>query len=155
VPSRLRLLIIVLALFGGAAGGCAGGRAKESNAYAKAFNDAQQQFVAASSTVRPQITLDKLSHDNRAGLARYYRAVDRFVAALRAIDPPARIRALHDRLIATMVRFGASLRAVYADVGAGSPGRILDAQQGYDRAVSGLSRTINPTIAQINAGLKG
>jgi hypothetical protein len=147
-------LVVVMALLAGAAGGCADGKVKEANAYVSAVNEAQSGFAATSDRLLGEITPESPSKRDRAVLARFYAAVDRFVAQLRAIDPPARVKSLHERLTAAMIGFGTSLRSAGADITSGRAGRILDGQQELVAATAGVAKTINATIAAINTALK-
>ena len=88
-------------------------------------------------------------------LERFYSAVDGFVARLRAIRPPARVRALHGRLIGAMQEFGRSLRTAGAAIVSGNAVRILDGQQQLAEATSTVSHTIDTTVTAINAKLHG
>jgi hypothetical protein len=153
VPSR-RLLLIVLALVAGVAGGCADGKVKEANAYVSAVNDAQSTFATASDKLITEITPDSSRKHDVAVLERFYAAVDTFVARLRQIKPPARVRSLHDKLTRAMVRFGTDLRAAGADIVSGNAGRILDGQAKLGAATRDVSQAINSTVADINAALK-
>lgn len=153
MSSRFRLLVPV-ALLAGALGGCASGKVKEANDYVNAVNQAQTGFAASSDKLLAQITPDSPSGKDRTVLTRFYGTVDTFVSTLRAIDPPARVRTLHEKLIGAMIRFGTSLRAAGADITSKDASRILDGQQELAAATAGVSRTINTTISAINTALK-
>jgi hypothetical protein len=154
VSSRLSLLAVA-ALLAGAIGGCADGKVKEANAYVNAVNAAQGGFAKTSERLLAAITPDSAAKQDRAVLTRFYTAVDRFVEQLRAIAPPARVRALHEKLTAAMVRFGTSLRTAGSDITSGKAGRIAGGQQQLASATASVSKTINATVAAINAALKG
>ena len=153
MSSRSRLLVL-LALLAATVGGCASGKLKEANDYVTKVNQAQTGFAASSDRLLTQITPDSPSAKDRAVLSQFYSAVDGFVAKLRAIDPPASVRALHERLIGAIVRFGTSLRTAGDDITSKQAARILDGQQELAKATAGVSGTINTTIARINAALK-
>jgi hypothetical protein len=135
-------------------GGCADGKVKEANAYVSAVNEAQNGFAATSEKLLGEITPDSPGKQDRTVLRRFYAAVDRFVEQLRAIEPPARVRSLHEKLTAAMVRFGASLRSAGDDITSRRASRVLDGQQKLAAATAGVSKTINATIAAINTALK-
>jgi hypothetical protein len=152
VPRRLLtpgLLLLAVAL-----GGCADGDVKEANAYVGAVNAAQGRFAATSETLLARIAPDDAPARNRAALTRFYGAVDGLVTELRRIEPPGRVRTLHGRLIAAVVRFGADLRAAGAAITSRSASRVLRGQERLARATSTVARRINATIGDINAALE-
>jgi hypothetical protein len=154
VLRRLGLVLLVL-LVPVALGGCADGKVKEANAYVGAVNDAQARFAASSERLLAQIKPDDPSHKERVALTDFYGAVDKLVSELRAIAPPAKVKALHERLIGSMVRFGARLRSAGTAITSGDASRILAGQEQLAAASAGVSRSINSTIQAINDALKG
>ncbi len=150
----LRVMLLVAAL-AGVLGGCANGRVDEANTYVAAVNRAQTMFAGVSEQLQKTIRPGDAPRKARADLAGYYAAVDRFIAKLRSIDAPARVRALHERLIAAMVRFGSGLRAAGADITSGNASRVLDGEQTLADATMAVQREINANIAAINTALKG
>ncbi|MCW2991548.1 MAG: hypothetical protein JWM73_2142 [Solirubrobacterales bacterium] len=151
---RLSPLLLALALIAGL-GGCADGKVKEANAYVGAVNDAQTRFAATSEKLLGEITHDDQSPKARVALGEFYGAVDTLVGELRAIAPPAKVKSLHDRLIASMVRFGDQLRSAGDDLGSNNAGRILNGQQELASASASVARSINATIKAINDSLTG
>jgi predicted phage tail protein len=151
---RRLISLAITALAAGLVGGCASGKVREANDYVKAVNAAQTTFAQTSNRLRVAIAPDNTKAQNQVVLQRFYGAVDVFVARLRAITPPARVRALHDRLITAMVRFGASLRSAGAGMTSKSASRILDGQAQLATATADASRAIDTTIAQINRSLR-
>jgi hypothetical protein len=154
VLRRLLAPVAVAGLLGVGLGGCADGKVREANDYVGAVNAAQSRFAATSEKLLRDIAPDDRRAHNRAALGRFYGAVDGFVTALRRIDPPARVRALHARMIAAIVRFGADLRAAGAAITSGRASRILGGQERLARATSSVARRINSTIGEINAALR-
>jgi hypothetical protein len=146
---------VLVLLLAAAAGGCADGGAKEANTYVAAVNDAQGRFSASSEKLLMQITPDTPSREDREALGAFYGAIDGFVGDLRAIDAPAKVKALHERLIASMVRFGDRLRSAGADITSEDAGRILDGQEELATASAAVARNINSTIKAINDTLSG
>ncbi|MFL5844536.1 MAG: hypothetical protein ACJ762_07570 [Solirubrobacteraceae bacterium] len=145
---------MVLALLAGGAGGCADGEVKEANSYVAAVNDAQQAFATRSEELRDKVDVTQPGSQGRAALRDFYAAVDDFAGRLRAIDPPAAVRSLHEKLIGSIVRFGTSLRKAGSDIGSGNAGRILDGQEELSNATASVGRSINATIAAINDALR-
>lgn len=151
---RVLVLLALAGVLAAAAGGCANGRVDEANHYVAAVNAAQTRFAATSERLLRSIAPDDRPARNRAALSRFYRAVDGFVAELRGIAAPDRVRALHARLVAAIVRFGRDLRAAGAGITSGSASRILTGQERLAAATSAVARRINATIAEINKVLR-
>jgi hypothetical protein len=149
-----RPLLIVLALAAGFAGGCSDGKVKEANTYVNAVNQAQGAFATTSDKLITEITPDSSRNHDSQVLQRFYAAVDTFVAQLRRIKPPKRVKALHQKLTGAMVKFGTDLRTAGADITSGNAGRILDGQQKLSAATRTVSNAINTTVAEINDALK-
>jgi hypothetical protein len=148
------VLVLLAAVAVIAIGGCANGRVKEANAYVTAVNRAQTTFTAASDRLAAAIEPGAGGDAPRRRLRRYYGTVDAFVARLRAIPAPQRVRALHARLIASVERFGASLRSAGAGLTSGDASRILDGQQELAAAMAAVGLSINTTVAAINKQLR-
>jgi hypothetical protein len=151
IPSTVLLLCLALAP---AVGGCASGKVKEANDYVSAVNRAQTAFASQSGALLTRIKPGGGAASARPTLQRFYAAVDRFVSRLQAIKPPARVRALHQRLIAAMQTFGRSLRKAGAAIVSGNAVKILDGQQELAAATSSVSATLNRTVSAINAALR-
>ena len=152
--SRRWRVLLPLALLAGGVGGCSDGKVKEANTYVNAVNAAQGTFAQQSEKLMAQITPDSAPKRDRAVLEEFYAAVDGFVVKLRAIKPPARVKTLHEKLIAAMVRFGNSLRSAGSDITSGNAGKILDGQSKLAKATESVSKAINATISAINDALK-
>lgn len=146
------ILPVLLAL---GAGGCADGEVKEANRYVGAVNDAQERFATESQRLLSDLAPEDPAATKRRVLDRVYGVVDGFVEQLRAIEPPARVRAFHERLVSAGVRFGDRLRSAGSALTSGDASRILAGQERLAAAGSGMSRTVNETIAAINAELSG
>ena len=149
---RARVLTIVLAT--AALAGCAGSDVEKSNEYVAAVNDAQSAFTETSERLQAEIEPGEPGGDPGA-FREFYGAVDDFVGELRAIEAPAPVRSLHERLIATMVRFGDSLRSAGAKITSGQAGRILDGQEQLATATNAVATDLNKTIRAINDTLQG
>lgn len=148
------VLALLMALIAPLLAGCGGGRVQEANSYVDAINRAQSGFAADSQRLLRGVTPDLAPKRDQAMLRRFYATVDQFVARLRAIEPPAAVRALHRRLIATMQSFAASLRRAGAAIASRDATRILDGQARLARATSDVTREINATLSAINAALR-
>lgn len=152
---RVAPLALVLLACAAAVGGCASGKVREANDYVNAVNKAQSSFAATSAQLLTKISPGGAISSQKVTLQRFYSAVDGFVGQLQAIKPPARVRALHDRLIVAMQTFGRSLRSAGAAIVSRNAVRILTGQQQLASATTSVSQTINKTVLAINAALHG
>lgn len=151
-----RLLVLALpALLALGVGGCADGETKTANAYVASVNEAQERFAAESQRLLAGLAPEDPAGIDRVALARIYGVVDRFVEELRGIEPPASVKAFHERLIAAGVRFGDRLRSAGAALTSDNASRILDGQERLAAAGAGMARSVNEAIKAINAELSG
>lgn len=150
MPRRSLLLLLATAV---AVGGCASGKVKESNEYISAVNAAQRTFAAQSVALLRHIKPGESAGAARPTLGRFYALVDSFVGRLQAIRPPARVRALHQRLIGAMQTFSRSLRHAGAALVSGNALRVLDGQRELSVAAQSVSATLNRTDLAINDAL--
>ena len=153
VRARGAAILTALLLAGGAAG-CANSEVEEANAYVEQVNGAQARFAEVSENLLQRVRPDEPSRANQALLARFAGEVDDLAERLRQIEPPARVRSLHERLAAAMTRFGTRVRTAGRELASGNAGRILDGQENLAEATAGVSRSINASIADINAALQ-
>lgn len=152
---RRRAGLLVLALLALGVGGCADGEVKEANAYVNAVNQAQERFSAESRRLITKLAPEDPGGAKQVVLDQIYEVVDGFVFELQAVDPPARVKAFHERLVAAGVRFGDRLRSAGAALTSGDASRILDGQERLAAAGTGMSRSVNEAIAAINNELSG
>lgn len=152
---RRSVLLVLSALLALGVGGCADGEVKQANAFVGAVNQAQQRFATESQRLLADLAPEDPAAAKRKVLDRVYGVVDGFVRQLRAIEPPARVRAFHDRLVAAGVRFGDRLRSAGAALTSGDASRILTGQERLATAGTSMSRSVNETIAAINSELAG
>jgi hypothetical protein len=156
LPRVKRSLVVLLAVVAAAAGitACGDDKVKQANAYVSAVNQAQGDFASKSNELVGRITPTSSRKHDDVVLKEFYAAVDGFVHRLRAIKPPVKVKALHAKLTAALVRFGVSLRSAGGDLTSNNAGRILDGQAKLARATQSVSRSINATVAKINRVLK-
>ncbi len=150
-----RALVVALALaLIVAAAGC-GGDSKTTNAYVDAVNKAQADFAATFDRLTGRITQSSSQQQNRRTLAQLKTAIDKVVADLRAVGPPAKVNRLHARLIAILTRYGEAIDSARTAYLSGDPQRILTAQTDLTTAVTKVSNELNTTIESINKRLRG
>ena len=147
-------LMLALALLASAVAGCGGGGGvKEANTYVDEVNKAQTRFAGTIDTLSTRITSTSTPADDRATLGRFEAAVERVVADLRAVHPPAQVRAQHAQLVAALEGYGTEVTKVSEDISSGSASRLLGAQEELATATAQVSQKINTTIAAINRKL--
>ena len=135
----------------GALGGCGAGG--EEDPYVAAVNAAHQRFAAAAGHLSDDVTPTSSARSDRRTLRRYEQAVDRVVADLRAIRPPAEAQALHGRLVGALAGFGRSVDVARGVLDERDPRRVRDAHRELREATGEASARLDRTVAAINREL--
>jgi hypothetical protein len=136
----------------GALVGC-GGRSEEEVAYVEGVNAAQQRFATTVERLSGAVTPTSSERSDRVTFRRYRQAVDRVVAELRAVRPPAEVAPLHGTLVRTLADFGRDVDIATDALDERDPDRVRDARRALQRSTRDASRRIDDTLAQINAEL--
>src|SRR5438876_965870 len=111
--TRLVGVLVSAVLVAGLIAGCGStGKVKESNTYVDAVNKAQNDFANTITQLSAKITPNSTPAEDHATLAAFQTAVDKVVADFRAIDPPSRVKQLHEQLIAAIADFGKEVASV-------------------------------------------
>jgi hypothetical protein len=144
------LLGAVLALV--AASGC-GGDTKSSNDYVESLNKVQTDFAdsvqktsapsSGSSTDQAQAVFDNLDE-----------AIDKLISDLKGVEPPDKVKDLHNDLITEMTQFQAQVKTAGAALKSGDPTKIVAAQKQFAADASTLGTKIGQTIQGINDKLQ-
>jgi hypothetical protein len=140
------LLVALLVLAGCGAG------TKATNAYVTAVNRAQATF--ASSVTRLQSAPSGTPKDARALLQGLRASVQQMRSALQAVEPPARVRGLHRRLIEQLTRYDDSIGRFRSSLSSGSIGRIQQARSTFLQEVSQIAERFSATLAQLSRQLR-
>jgi hypothetical protein len=135
--------------------GCGSGGAGQANRYVDSVNRAQARFVRDVSGLSGRVTSSSDPRDDTKVIRGFDNAVARVTSDLRAIDPPAKVSALHRRLVAAIGSYGREIRREASVLRSGDPRALVAAQQRLLSATTTVSRRINTTIAAINRKLKG
>jgi hypothetical protein len=145
--------VAALALLVGA--GC-GGDAKESNDYVRAVNKVQTEF--ANSVQKAGSSSGSSSSDPAAAAKKTFAdlnaAIDKVVSDLKAVDPPDKVKSLHNDLITEMTQFQAQVKAAGDSLSSKDPQTIVSAQSKFASSASTLGSRISKTISDINAKLQ-
>lgn len=155
MTSLVRLATIclaALALIGTT--GC-GGDTKSSNNYVDAVNKAQtdllsnvQKVGSAPNSSDPAASAKKTFSDLGA-------AIDKFVADLKAVEPPDKVKDLHNRLISEITQVGGQVKAAGSTLDSKDPQAIVTAQSKLATSVTALQTEMSKTIDDINTKLHG
>jgi len=151
----VRRLAWVLAVLGlcVVVAGC-GSDSKSANEYVDAVNRAQNDFAATFDRLSSQITSTSTPAQDQKTLAGFKRAVDKVVGDLRAVEPPSKVKQLHDELINEIASYGKEIDKAKSAFANGSPKEIIKAQTQLVTAVTRVSAQINRTIDAINKKLR-
>ena len=149
-PAAVFLAVLSL----GGAAGCGSDR-KAADDYVRAINRVQADFAKSVDKVRRA----PAGRDPAVAAKRTFRAlgaaIDRVIADLRAVKPPANVRSLHGRLVAEMGDFDAQVRAAGNSLSSRSRRKMLAAQSKFATQSSALGSRIAKTIDAINRKLRG
>jgi hypothetical protein len=154
---RVRALAVVLfaVVVGPAVAACGGDDVvRTDNRYVREVNRAQTEFADRFRRLSTRITPTSTPRQDRRTLNRFQAAVEAVVRRLRAVRPPARVRALHRRLIAQIGGYGDQIVAARRAFASRDPRRVLAAQGRLIAAVKATGARINRTVDQINARLR-
>jgi hypothetical protein len=146
---RLTLLLAtVLALV--AATGC-GSDTKSSNDYVTALNKVQTDFAASVSKTSAAGSGTQAA-DVFTNLST---AIDKLIADLKGVEPPDKVKDLHNELISEMTQFKSQVEAAGASLKSGDAQKIVAAQTKFATEASQLGTKIGQTIDGINKKLQG
>lgn len=155
-PLRAALVLVVASLALAFASGCGGGDAhKADNAYVDAVNRTQSDFAASFDKLASQISATSTAQQDVKTIQGFRGAVAGAVARLKAIKPPARVKALHAQLVGSLTGYEAALGRAQKAFAVSDPQQVIAAETQLTSAVTKLSAQINRTIDSINSALRG
>jgi uncharacterized protein YcfL len=132
--------------------GC-GSDTKSSNDYVDSVNKAQtdllsnvQKVGSASSGSDPTAAAKKTFSDLSS-------AIDKFIADLKAVDPPDKVKDLHNRLISEITQVGARVKQAGGSLDSQDPQTLVTAQSKLATSVTALQTEMSKTIDDINTKL--
>ena len=149
----LRVLPIALAVAAIAVSGC-GSDVKARNDYVDAVNKAQNDFASTFDRLSSQITSKSTPQQDQQTLDGFKSAVDKVVGDLRAVEPPSKVKPLHDDLVNEIATYGTEIDKAKRAFANGTPKQIVRAQTQLVTAVTRVSGQINRTIDAINKKLR-
>jgi hypothetical protein len=145
-------LVGLVALAFVVAAGC-GSDTKAANDYVEAVNTAQNDFAATFERLEGQIGKTSTPSQSRQTLGRFKTAVDKVVADLEAVQPPAKVATLHRRLVGEIASYREQIAGAQKAFSSKDPTKIIAAQAKLVTAVTQVSGAINATIDAINTKL--
>ena len=154
MSSLVRAAVICLAGLALVATGC-GSDTKSKNDYVKAVNKAQTDFADNVQKVGSSAPAggDAASKAKQTFSALSV-AIDKVVADLKAVEPPDKVKDLHNQLISEMNEFGSQVKAAAGSLDANDPQAIATAQSKFATSASSLGTRISKTISDINTKLQ-
>lgn len=154
-PPRAVLLLVLASLLVAFASGCGGDSHKADNAYVDAVNQAQSDFAASFDKLASRISATSTAQQDVKTIQGFRGAVAGAVARLKAIKPPARVKALHAQLVSSLAGYEAALARAQQAFAVSDPQQVIAAETQLTSAVTKLSGQINRTINSINSALRG
>lgn len=154
MTSLLRLVTIcVAALALVVAPGC-GSDTKQSNDYVAAINKVQTDFA---NNVQKVGTSSSAGSDPAAAAKKTFddlsAAIDKVIADLKNVEPPDKVKDLHNQLISEMEEFNSQVGKAADSLSSKDPQAILKAQSQFAASASTLGTKISKTIDDINTKL--
>jgi uncharacterized lipoprotein len=149
---RVALVLPVIALL--LLSGCGDDQVKVNNAYVSATDRAVQAFETEFQHLQTTLTSGGTPEQDRKTLATLTASVDRVVADLKQIKPPAKIAALHPRLIRQVQEYRTVIQKAEQGFVSDDPRRTTAARQRFPAMLAAVATKITTTINAINDQLK-
>jgi hypothetical protein len=134
--------------------GCGGGGGTSSNDYAKAINKVQTDFAAniqkaGSSTGTGSDPLKSAQQT----FTNLDTAIAKAVSDLKAVNPPDKVKGLHNDLVSEMTEFESDVKTAASSLKSKDPSKLTAAQAKFAASAGTLGTRISKTIDQINQKL--
>jgi hypothetical protein len=146
------LVVAVLALAG--ATGCFGSNSDE-NAYVDQLNKVQNDF--ASSLAKAQSSAPSRLNAKAQAIQNFdtlETAIDKLIADLKAVDPPAKVESLHNELISEMQQFQVQVKKGAASLTTSDGPGFQAALAQFATEAGQFGTKISKTISGINDKLQ-
>lgn len=148
---RAAAALAVLALLAGC--GSSSSDTKDANRYVDAVNAAQTRLSTQLGRLAGEITASSSQSADRRTLQAFDTAVAGAVASLRAAQPPAKVKALHAKLVGELGGYEQELAREAKVLHSGDANALVAAQRRLLAATNLVSQQINDTIDRINSRL--
>lgn len=145
------VLVAALALSLLAVAGC-GGDTEESNDYVAAVNKAQTDFVnTVTSAASTPATTPEAAKDL---FDKLEASTSKIVGDLKAIEPPEKVKDLHERLVSEVGQIEASVTKAQDAVESGDAKKAQETLASFATEMSSVGAKVSATIAEINTKLQ-
>ncbi|MCW3013398.1 MAG: hypothetical protein JWO02_490 [Solirubrobacterales bacterium] len=134
--------------------GCGDNQVKVDNAYVSATDRAVQAFETEFQHLQTNLTSGSTPAEDRKTLATLRASVDRVVADLKQIKPPAKIAALHPQLIREVQAYRTVIQQAEQGLTSDDPRRIIAARARFPAMLAAVATKITTTINAINQQLQ-
>ncbi|MCW3000625.1 MAG: hypothetical protein JWN65_4174 [Solirubrobacterales bacterium] len=134
--------------------GCGDDQVKVNNAYVSATDRAMQAFETEFQQLQTSFTAVSTPAQDLRTLTALQAAVDRVVADLTKVTPPAKIAPLHARLIQQVQRYRAIIQTAKRAFASDDPRRVISARSRFSAALAGVATQVSATINTINERLR-
>jgi hypothetical protein len=148
-------LFVVLAGLAVAGCGRGAGSAEADARYAEAVNAAQADFRRRFDALSRGAGATSTPGQDRRMLTRFSDAVGVALGRLSAARPPARVAALHRRLVEQVASYQREIDAAREALATRDARRVLAARGRFTADVAATGARVNRTVDEINAALRG
>ena len=150
---RSRRAAICLAALLLVAAGC-GSDSQSTNDYVSAINKVQTNFAKDVKKVGTERSGSDPAAAAKKTFADLKTAIDRVVADLKAVQPPDKVKDLHNQLVSEMSQFDSQVKTAGESMSSKDPKAIEKAQTQFASSASTLGTQISQTIDAINKKLQ-
>jgi hypothetical protein len=153
MTSLVRAAAICLAALSLLAVGC-GSDSQSSNDYVSAINKVQTDFANNVQTVGSPPAGKDAAQAAKDTFTNLQAAIDKVIKDLKGVQPPDKVKDLHNELISEMTEFDSDVKAAGDSLTSKDPKAIVAAQSKFASSASSLGTRISQTINAINKKLQ-
>jgi|SRR3954454_20769788 len=154
MTSLARAAVLWLAVLSLVAAGC-GSDSKSTNDYVSSINKVQTDFAKNVRKVGSTPAGTDPAKAAKDTFTSLQAAIDKVIADLKGVQPPDKVKSLHNQLISEMRQFDNDVKAAGDSLSSKDPKAIAAAQAKFAASASSLGTRISQTISQINQKLRG
>ncbi len=136
------------------AGGC-GDDTEAANDYVEQVSQAQRGFADSFRDVRARLAPTSTLKQDRETLGQFGAAAKRFTDQLGRITPPEAVKAEHERLVAVVGEYRATIEDAASRLDGASPSERAKVRTTLSSSVQDTQESIGAAIGAINNGLRG
>ena len=135
--------------------GCGGSDTKSNNDYVKQVNQAQTDFLSEVQKVGTSTSSGDAMTKAKQTFTDLSTAIDKFITDLKGVEPPDKVKDLHNKLIAEMTQVRDEVKKAAGSLTSNDLKAIAQAQTTFAASVSSLQTQMTKTIDDINTQLQG